>query len=128
LAALAVLVGLTLLARALWPSSAPAPVCPNGEVQLDDAGVLRCGKGAPLPVGQAMTLGRRSDLNRATAADLALVPGVGPALAKALVSAREARGGFTDWGQVDAVEGVGPVRLEALRGAFEIRSSDGGTW
>ena len=56
---------------------------------------------APIPVGSAgcdglarLALGGRLDLNRATAAELDQLPGIGPATAHALVSARRRAGRF----------------------------------
>ncbi len=68
-----------------------------------------------------MTLGAKLSLNDATADELLLVPGVGPALAKALVKARAERRRFRSWDEVDAVTGVGPVKLEALKHWTELR-------
>lgn len=108
---------LAIVAWWRWPSSEPALDCPNGQVALGPDGVARCGPGAPLPAGQALTVGQPLDLNSASAADLALLPGVGPELAKALVDERQRLGRFTSWEQVDAVSGVGPARLETLQRA-----------
>jgi competence protein ComEA len=83
-----------------------------------------CASGGPEvapPVGQALTVGRRLDLNRATAAELTALPGVGKELAQALVRYREASGGFGSWEEVDAVPGVGPAKLDLLRGACDLR-------
>lgn len=105
----------------------PSLACPDGgELRLGADGVATCGEGAPLPAGQALTLGQRFDCNTATEADFALVPGVGPALAAQIVAARD--GGFTSWEQIDAVEGVGPSRLNALQAACDIRVADAGLW
>ncbi|MCC6336064.1 MAG: helix-hairpin-helix domain-containing protein [Myxococcales bacterium] len=115
-----VLLAALLLAVAAWwrwPSNAAALDCPDGQVSLDDGGVARCGSGAPLPAGQALTVGQKLDLNAVTAEDLALLPGVGPELARTLVDERTRLGGFTSWDQVDAVSGVGPARLETLQQA-----------
>jgi len=100
-----------------WPAAQPALDCPNGQVTLDPQGVAHCGPGAPLPAGQALTVGQPLDLNAVSEADLALLPGVGPELAKALVDERQRLGGFTSWDQVDAVPGVGPARLGTLQRA-----------
>jgi competence protein ComEA len=113
--------------RALtWPTSEPALDCPPGAIHLDEQGVARCGQGAPLPAGQAVTVGRRLRLDLATAEDLALIPGISAALAQRLVAARTALGGFGSWTQVDAVEGVGPVRLERLQRFCELSATDAG--
>ncbi len=127
--AVAVVVALVaaLGAVALWRPASPAPAvsCPDGGVvRLDGEGVAHCGEGAELPPGQALTLGQKFDCNTATEADLALVPGVGAAVAKALVAARD--GGFTSWEQVDAVPGVGSARMLALQAACEFRWADAG--
>jgi competence protein ComEA len=108
--------------RALrWPAAGPALDCPPEEVR-SVGGVARClpAQGEPLPGGQALTVGQKLVLNRATAEELALVPGVGPRLARALVEERERQGGFSDWDQVEAVRGVGPVKLQALMQAAEL--------
>ncbi len=112
--------------RLRWPDAAPAIDCPPGSVRLDDAGVAFCGDGAPLPAAKALTLGQKLDLNRASAEDLARVPGVGEELARVIVAARERDGGFRSWDEVDDVPGVGLARLEALMQATELRPADGG--
>src|SRR3954468_18909232 len=91
------LAALGALARWRWPSPDPALPCAPSEVRWLDAGtrlVAACASGprdgslgpevAP-PAGQALTVGRRLDLNRATAGELTALPGVGPELARALV-------------------------------------------
>jgi competence protein ComEA len=126
---------LVLLAGALaaillgrWPSSRPALDCPPGDVHLDEAGLARCGPGAPLPLGQAHSVGQRADLNRVTADELALLPGISLAFAGELVSQRARLGGFTSWDQVDAIPGVGPARLALLQRECQLGSGDAGVW
>ncbi|MFM8848121.1 MAG: helix-hairpin-helix domain-containing protein [Actinomycetota bacterium] len=60
------------------------------------------------------------DLNAATAADLDVLPGVGPATAAAIVRAREAKGGFTSVDDLLDVPGIGEAKLEALRGLVRV--------
>lgn len=117
-----VALGAGAAARLRWPSAEPALRCDPGEVRLLDNGVAACAPGASgrLPAGAALALGGKLDLNGATTEELALVPGVGRALARALVEARAARGGFRSWGEVDAVRGVGPAKLELLRRHAEL--------
>jgi competence protein ComEA len=55
------------------------------------------------------------DVNRATAAELDELPGVGPATAAAIVTERERNGPFTGVDDLDRVPGIGPSKLEALR-------------
>src|SRR3989442_15200495 len=55
------------------------------------------------------------DLNRATAADLARLPGVGPVLATRIVAAREADGRFGSVEELKKVKGLGRSRRERPR-------------
>ena len=55
------------------------------------------------------------DLNRATAAELDALPGIGPATAQAIVDHREANGPFASVDDLEAVRGIGPAKLEAIR-------------
>jgi competence ComEA-like helix-hairpin-helix protein len=56
----------------------------------------------------------RIDVNRATAAELGRLPGVGPALAGRIVADREQRGAFGGMAQLDRVTGIGPAMLARL--------------
>jgi hypothetical protein len=109
-----------------WPDQRPALECEPALVHLDDAGVARCGAGGALPAGQALTLGLALDLNRASAEELALVPQINGELARRLVETRTRLGGFRSWAEVDAVEGVGNVRLARLREHCRLETSDAG--
>jgi competence ComEA-like helix-hairpin-helix protein len=73
----------------------------------------------PLPVAprrQATALrdGERMDVNRATAEELELLPGVGPSLARRMVEAREAGGPFLQPADLSRVHGVGLKTREKL--------------
>lgn len=117
------LVGVGAAARAGWPSSRPALDCAPSVVRLTEGGIARCAEGAPggeVPASVALALGGKLDLNRVREEELALVPGVGRSLARALVQARDERHGFGSWADVDDVKGVGPARLQALQRATEI--------
>jgi DNA uptake protein ComE-like DNA-binding protein len=75
----------------------------------------------PRPAGPARLLGLKFDLNAVTENELGQVAGIGPALAHALVEARDAGQGFHGWDDVDAVRGVGPAKLRLLQEVGEIR-------
>lgn len=126
LVALAILGAVGLVSWWRWPSTQPALDCEPALVFLDDAGVARCGSPGALPAGQALTVGQRVPFERLTADDLAILPGIGPSLANEIIAAREARGRFCSWDEVDALEGVGPARLEALQRLAEIPRCDAG--
>ena len=55
------------------------------------------------------------DLNRATADELQLLPGVGPALSQRIVEYRAAKGEFERIEDVMQVSGIGPRTFEAIR-------------
>jgi competence protein ComEA len=102
--------------------------CPDGgSLTLDAQGVARCGSGAPLPPGQAMTVRQKFDCNVATEDELALVPGIGRSVARELIEKRP-DAGYQSWEEIDAVAGVGNSRLNALQGVCELRVGDGGVW
>lgn len=56
------------------------------------------------------------DVNRADSAALESLSGVGPALARRIVRARERSGGFRSVDDLLQVRGIGPATLERLRG------------
>ena len=55
------------------------------------------------------------DVNRATAADLRRLPGIGPVLATRIVEARDSGGPFTSIDDLRRVSGIGKSKLERLR-------------
>ncbi len=61
------------------------------------------------------------DLNRATAAELETLPGIGPALSARIVAYRDSVGGFRDVAELARVRGIGPATLERLRPLLVIR-------
>jgi competence protein ComEA len=73
------------------------------------------GEARPLDGSELVLLGRPVDLNRASAADLAVVPGIGPGLAAEVVRERDERGPYRDVEALRRVRGIGPVRLERAR-------------
>ena len=63
------------------------------------------------------------DLNRATKAELRLVPGLGDALSQRVVDYRDRAGGFRSIDDLRQVHGIGPKTLERVRQHFFIGES-----
>jgi len=109
IAALALIVGwLALAALAAAPPRASVPSSPPKAARESRSAP----SGAAL---RALREGQLLDLNRATIADLELLPGVGPRLAERIASAREERGGrFGSLADLQAVSGIGPAKLASI--------------
>ncbi|MBW3660350.1 MAG: helix-hairpin-helix domain-containing protein [Gemmatimonadetes bacterium] len=63
---------------------------------------------------------RKDDLNRVDLDFLATLPNIGPQLAATILRERGRRGGFRDWTDVEAIEGIGPSRLAVLQNATRL--------
>jgi len=98
-----------------WNEDAAGP--PGSRVEVVD-GVERV---QPLVGAAALAIGARIDANTASAADLEAIPGIGPALATAIVEERARGGRFRSIDDVERVRGIGPVRLLALRRWLSVR-------
>jgi competence ComEA-like helix-hairpin-helix protein len=85
-------------------------VMPGGGYQL-----------ATMSGAQLLTLGLPIDLNRASAEDLAAVPGIGPALARRIVDYRQAHGPFR---KIDDLEekvlGFGAKKVEKIKAYLSV--------
>ena len=88
--------------------------------------VPRVGEAAPVVVGGdggAGGVGVASgpvNLNTATAAELDTLPGVGPATSAAIIAYRDQHGPFGSVDDLGDVRGIGPTKLEALRGLVTV--------
>jgi competence protein ComEA len=65
--------------------------------------------------GQPPPTQGKVNINTATAEQLALLPGVGPALAGRIIAFREANGPFEKVDELTAVQGIGDKSIEKLR-------------
>ncbi|MDF2720455.1 MAG: competence ComEA helix-hairpin-helix repeat region domain protein [Paenibacillus sp.] len=65
------------------------------------------------------------DLNRATAADLEKLPGIGPSKANAIIQYRQAQGPFTSVEQLKNVKGIGDKTLETLKPFLSVGNEAG---
>ncbi len=88
-----------------------------GRVPVEPAGAAA----APRPL-------LRIDLNRAGAAELQMLPGIGPALAERIVADRTANGPFSSIEDLSRVPGVGPAtvrRIAPMAAASGSQEADG---
>ena len=69
---------------------------------------------AGLPGATAATAAPKVDVNRATAAELATLPGIGDELARRIVAYREAHGPFRRPADLGAVAGIGPETVKKI--------------
>lgn len=102
-----------LTASVLWLGV--ATVCWWPQPHLEASYPVRLSGIVPASATDALLLGQPLDLNRTTAADLELLPGIGPALAARIVAYRQTHGPFLSVGQLEAVKGIGPKLVEKLR-------------
>jgi competence protein ComEA len=87
--------------------------------------VPKVGETVPVVVGDARAVGDTTpagpvNVNTATADQLDVLPGVGPTTAAAIVAHREQHGPFQTVEQLGEVRGIGPVKLDALRGLVSV--------
>jgi competence protein ComEA len=83
------------------------------EVGADNAGRATLSLGE-MAASSLLALGVPADLNRISARELALIPGVSLSLAERIIRERERRGGYGSLEDLSAVKGVGPVTLKRL--------------
>lgn len=107
-----------LLARQGLTGCAAAGVVRRGEMVKIAAGckVSR----APLPGAISLVLGIPLDLNRATLAELILLPSIGPVLAGRIVRSRRERGSFGSLQELTRVRGIGPRTVNKLRSLLRV--------
>ena len=107
------------------PEAAPAASDLAGQVESAEHGyeVGVAAPGAPAePARAAVGSGAGSliDINTASAAELDLLPGIGPALAGRIVEHRVANGTFSSVDGLDDVHGIGPRTIDRLRALVTI--------
>lgn len=84
---------------------------PQGLSEQPIRGATVAGKSARASTKQ----GHQLDLNRATAAELQQLPGIGPVLAKRILDHRKRHGGFASIDDLLDVKGIGRKKMARLR-------------
>jgi competence protein ComEA len=101
-----------------------APIADGSRVYVPEAGEAITGalvSGPPVTVAGdgagdvAPSLSGPVDLNRASADELDVLPGIGPATAAAIVDERNRNGPFASVDDLERVPGIGPAKLAAVR-------------
>ncbi len=90
-----------------------------GALSRGDRAVVHAGSCTVDPGGMGgaarLLEGLPLDINRANAADLALLDGIGPAISAAIVELRDTGGRFGSITALQRVRGIGPATVEKLR-------------
>jgi competence protein ComEA len=91
------------------------------------AGAIRPPAGSGSSVRPAAPSGaaagrQQVDINRATAAELQSLPGIGPVIAERIVDYRQANGPFRSFQELERVSGIGPRLRERLEEAARLGS------
>ena len=109
-----------------WPAAgwtAAAAASPARRAARDSATALwvaTSAAGSATGASKAGGCARAPDLNRATAAELVCLPGIGTVLAERIVAERTAHGPYRDVGDLARVRDLGRARAERLRGLVTI--------
>ncbi len=105
----------------LLPESPSAPRAPNPPGHPGSPPVAGPPAAAPPSDAGPALPSEPLDVNRADAAQLARLPGVGPGLAQRIVEERERRGRFESPETLRYVLGMGPKKLAAIRRFITVR-------
>ncbi len=104
----------TPAARPADPNKEAPPVTPPAPIA-----VAATPDTPPEPAESTVTIApptaHHVNLNTATQAELELLPGIGPAMAKRILEYRSTHGKFTSVDQLDSVKGIGAKTMAKLR-------------
>lgn len=118
----ALLLAALLFALALPPDDPARAGCAAPAERAAQAGHTRavsCAGGAPLRGPARLLFGLRLDPNRADAASLEVLPGIGATRARAIVAARAQRP-YREVAELARVPGIGPVTLSRIAPFLEV--------
>jgi competence protein ComEA len=118
LPALARVKDLVLAAGGFAPEADPAvvnlaaPLSDGSHIHIPRIGESVAAPGAPPAAADAAH--GMIDLNRAGAAELDALPGIGPAIAARIIAHRDANGPFRELGDLQRVDGIGNALIERI--------------
>ncbi|PIQ82462.1 MAG: hypothetical protein COV76_03540 [Candidatus Omnitrophica bacterium CG11_big_fil_rev_8_21_14_0_20_64_10] len=87
---------------------------------LYGAGLLVIGAGKSVPAPPAAKPSEPISLNRASAAELTALPGIGPKSAERIVADREKNGLYLAWSDLKRVKGLSRKGIARLRGSARL--------
>jgi len=93
------------------------------EVQRNDSPTTPASKEEDATPDSLME-GERININTASAADLARLPGIGATRAQAIIDCRQERGDFSSVDELLRVERIGPGILDGLRPYVSVEQKD----
>ena len=116
----AVLVLLLLIGAGYDLRRSWSPVAPATAPALPESSRVEPASGVADAPDSTRRADARLDLNRASAAELDALPGIGPVLAGRIVEHRNTHGPFRRVEELRAVRGVGPRLFERLHGRLRV--------
>lgn len=100
--------------------STDSPKAAAGEVDAAEA-VTAAPKQPPSKTAlRSLREGEVLDLNKASASELALLPGIGPKLSQRIVDYRTAHGPFKNLAALRRVSGIGPVTVQRITSLLKV--------
>ena len=110
----------------------PVPAAPSSATAPDAASAMtKTESGIPLAVTESGAVSTNAsldylkvhpvDLNKATQAELEVLPGVGPKMAERILAYRAENGGFKSVDELDKVKGIGEKRMATLKPLVKVR-------
>jgi competence protein ComEA len=103
------------VARAVAAAGGPADLADHRELPPGSRVTWAAGTAEVGLMDDTLVVGVPVDINRATAAALEALPGVGPSRSRDIVEERETNGPYTSVDALTRVKGIGPATVEKLR-------------